>query len=67
MLLWGMFLFIVAGLCGVLAGPRPVAYMPESKTFCSLLVLEASSMARFLALGAMGVGVVGLLFFPTKT
>jgi hypothetical protein len=67
MLLWGIFLLIVAGLCGALAGPEPVAYLPESKAFSSLLVLEASSIAKYLALGAIGVGVFGVIVFPTNS
>jgi len=66
MLLWGIFLLIIAGLAAALAGPEPVAYMPETKAFSSLLVLQASSIAKYIALGTIGAGIFGVIVFPTN-
>ncbi len=66
MLLWGIFLLIIAGLAAALAGPEPVSYMPETKAFFPLMVLQASSVAKYIALGSIGAGIFGVIVFPAN-
>lgn len=63
-LLSGFLALIIAALAGAIVGDEPVMYMADSGSYVSSLLFVVCGLVKNTGLGAMALGLLGLVFFP---